>query len=71
MPTPAGYMTKSEAIEYIREKTGYGSRAITNKMEELEAAEAIHFLDHPGHRQAKLLRVSDVEKVVAALTMPP
>lgn len=70
MPVPDGYLTKTAAYAYIRERTGYGRLVIDNKMDELEAAGIIHFIDNPGHRQSKLLSKKGAEKVVAALTVP-
>jgi len=69
MPVPEGYFTKSSAIAYIREQTGYGRLAIENVMDKLSATGRIHFFDHPGHKQAKLLSKQDVEQVITALTV--
>lgn len=66
-----GWMSKTEAIEYVREKTGYGRRAIERKISELEAADTIHLYDDPGHIQSRIIHIHDVERVVAALRRPP
>jgi biotin operon repressor len=70
MPAP-GYMTKTQAVEHVRERTGYGRRAVENKVDELERAGIIKFIPDPGHRFAQLISNNDVEKLVEALTVPP
>jgi DNA-binding MarR family transcriptional regulator len=66
----AGYMTKTKAMEYVQEHTGYGRRAVERKIEDMEAKGLITLIPDPGHPFAKLLSDTDVEKLVAALTLP-
>lgn len=70
MPTP-GYMTKTQVFEYIREKTGYGRRAVEKKMDELEREGAIKIYQDPGNPVTRLISQGDVEKIIATLTLPP
>ena len=63
-------MTKTKAMEHIQEQTGYGRRAVERKIEDMEAKGQITLIPDPGHPFAKLLSEADVEKVVAALTLP-
>ncbi len=71
MPVPEGYVTKTNALAIIRERTGCGRFVAENKMAELEAAGAIRFVDNPTDRHHRLISRRDVEKVIAALTLPP
>jgi hypothetical protein len=71
MPTPDDYLTKGAAIMLIRERTGFGRFVVEKKMTELEIAKAIRFLEHPGNERSKLIRMRDVEKIIAALSLPP
>lgn len=66
-----GYMSKGEAMEYVREKTGYGRRVIERVMSELEEAGAIHFYPDPGHLQTRIIHIHDVERIIVALRRPP
>jgi biotin operon repressor len=70
MPAP-GYMNKSQMFEYIREKTGYGRRAVEKKLEDLEREGAVTVHDDPGNSLIKLISQGDVEKIIAALSLPP
>ncbi len=71
MPAPEGYVTKMAAITMIRQRTGYGRFVIEKKMAELEAAGNIRFHDNPGNERSKVISKLDVEKIVAALSLPP
>lgn len=63
-------MTKTGAVSYISQVTGYGRRAVENKMEELERAGAITFYPDPGRKNTMLISRQDIEKVVQALQKP-
>lgn len=72
MPTtPDGYLTKGAAIALVRERTGFGRFVIETRMAAMEAAGTIRFLDNPGNLRSRLISVRDVEKIVAALSLPP
>ncbi len=70
MPAP-GYMTKSQMFEYIREKTGYGRRAVEKKLDELEREGTVTVYTDPGNPLIRLISQPDVEKIIAALSLPP
>lgn len=63
-----GYMTKSQAVIEIMQKTGYGRFVIEKKMSELLGAGTIRFVDDPGDSRRKLISEEHVEGVVRALT---
>jgi hypothetical protein len=69
MPQP-GYLTKNQAAEYIQSKTVYGRRAVLHKIEDMAGQGLITIIPDPGNKQATLLSMPDVEKVVAALILP-
>jgi hypothetical protein len=71
MPVPDGYVTKTNALAIIREQTGCGRFVAENKMAELAEAGTIRFVDNPGNRHLRLISRRDVDKIVAALTLPP
>jgi len=68
---PAGFVTKSVAVNYIGQRTGYGRRVVERKLEEMAQAQQIAFVPDPGRIGVQLLSEGDVEKVVAALSLPP
>ena len=63
-----GYITKSQAVIEIMQKTGYGRFVIEKKMSELVGAGRIKFVDDPGDSRRKLISNEHVEEVVRALT---
>jgi hypothetical protein len=63
-----GYITKSQAVIEIMQKTGYGRFVIEKKMSELVGAGRIKFVDDPGDSRRKLVSNEHVEEVVRALT---
>jgi histidinol-phosphate/aromatic aminotransferase/cobyric acid decarboxylase-like protein len=71
MSVPAGYLTKNKAAEYIMQHTVFGRRSALRKIEEMASKGEITIHPNPGNPQATLISMPDVEKVVAALTMPP
>lgn len=68
IPVPDGYLTLSGAYAAIRSRTGFGRLIIDNMLDKMEAAGTIQLLNHPAHKQAKIISAEDVEKVVIALT---
>jgi hypothetical protein len=67
---PAGFVTKTVAVNYIGQRTGYGRRVVERKLEEMQQVGDITFVPDPGRIGVLLLSQDDVEKVVAALTIP-
>jgi hypothetical protein len=63
-----GYITKSQAVIEIMQKTGYGRFVIEKKMSELVGANRIRFVDDPGDSRRKLISNEHVEEIVKSLT---
>ncbi len=70
MPTP-GYITKNQAIADIQSATGYGRRAALRKIDDMASAGEITLIPDPGNSHATLISKPDVQKVIAAMTLPP
>lgn len=66
---PAGFMSRTQAIRYVMEKTGYGRPAVERKMAEMSGQGLIEVVPDPGRRAIELISEEDVEKVVEALTL--
>jgi hypothetical protein len=62
------YVTKSQAVIEIMQRTGYGRFVIEKKMSELVGAGQIRFLDDPGDSRRKLISKQHVEVLIRTLT---
>jgi len=62
------YVGKSAAVIEVMQRTGVGRFVVERKMNELEGAGQIHFLDDPRDIRKKLISRIDVERVVQSLT---
>ena len=62
------YVGKTTAVIEIMQRTGVGRFVIERKMNELEGAGVIHFVDDPRDIRKKLISRADVEQVVFSLT---
>ncbi len=67
---PTEYITKSQAIMEIMQRTGYGRFVIEKRMENLLGAGQIKLLDDPGDRRKQRISREDVETIVNSLTLP-
>ena len=63
------YITKSEAVSEITQKTGYGKFVVEKKINELTGAGKIQFIDDPGDSRRKLLSRIHVQTIIDALTI--
>lgn len=68
---PVGYVSKTLAVEQVRQRTGYGRRTVERKIEEMAEAGLVKLIPDPGQPAYKVISQADVEKVVEALTLPP
>ncbi len=68
---PAGYVTKTIAVNYIGQRTGYGRRVVERKIDEMAQSGDIIFVPDPGRASVTLLSQDDIDKVISALTLPP
>ena len=68
---PAGYVTKTVAVNYIGQRTGYGRCVVERKVEDMAQAGEIMFVPDPGRATVTLISQDDIEKVISALTLPP
>jgi hypothetical protein len=63
----AEYLTKTQAVLEIMQRTGVGRFAIERKMNEMEGAGQIRFLDDPRDIRKKLISRDHVEAIIKAL----
>jgi hypothetical protein len=63
-----GYVTKSQAVIEIMQRTGYGRFVVEKKMSELLGAGTIRYVDDPGDSRRKLISNQHVAEVIRALT---
>jgi hypothetical protein len=63
------YLTKSQAIAEITQKTGYGRFVIEKRMERLLEAGKIKLLDDPGDARKQRISRADVQTVIDSLTL--
>jgi hypothetical protein len=62
------YIGKSAAVIEIMQRTGVGRFVVERKMNELEGAGQIRFVDDPRDIRKKLISRADVDQVVQSLT---
>lgn len=63
------YVTKTQAIMEVMQKTGYGRFVIEKKMAELVGAQKIRLVDDPGDRRRQMISVENVQVIIEALTL--
>jgi hypothetical protein len=63
------YMTKTQAVTEIMQRTGYGRFVIEKRIENLLGAGEIRLIDDPGDRRKQRISRTDMEKVVKSLTI--
>jgi DNA-binding MarR family transcriptional regulator len=61
-------LTKGQAVIEIMQATGYGRHTIEKKMDEFVIRGLITFEDDPGDTRKKLIRRSQVQILISALT---
>jgi len=66
----AQYISKTEAVIEIMQKTGYGRFVIEKRIEKLLGAGQIRLIDDPGDRRRQLLSRQDVQTIIDSLTLP-
>jgi hypothetical protein len=62
------FMTKTDAVLSIMQRTQSGRFIVEKKMNELESIGKIRFVEDPRDSRRKLISKTDVEEVVRALT---
>ena len=62
------YIPKTQAIIEIMQRTGAGRFVIEKKINEMEGAGLLRFIDDPRDSRKKLMSKADQEKVTQALT---
>jgi DNA-binding MarR family transcriptional regulator len=62
------YLTKTQAITEIMERTGVGRFVVERQINKMEGDRAISFIDDPRDFRRKLISREDVEAVVASFT---
>jgi hypothetical protein len=65
----AQYLTKTEAIIEVMQKTGYGRFVIEKRIEKLVGAGTIRLIDDPGDRRKQLISRQDVQAIIDSLTI--
>ena len=68
-PVSTQYMSKTDAIIDVMQKTGYGRFVIEKRIEKLLGAGQIRLLDDPGDRRRQLISRQDVQTIVDSLTI--
>jgi len=63
------YLTKTQAITEIMQRTGYGRFVIEKRIENLLGAGEIRLIDDPGDRRKQRISRTDMQKVVDSLTI--
>lgn len=63
------YVTKSQAIIDVMQKTGYGRFVIEKKIAELMGAGRIRLVDDPGDRRKQMISIEHVNVIIDALTL--
>ena len=72
MPMPeTEYVSKTKAIEDVREATGYGRLVIDRKIDDLADEGKIIVYEDPGDRRRKIISRAHVKIIIAALTFQP
>src|SRR5262245_23780804 len=66
----AQYISKTEAVIEIMQKTGYGRFVIEKRIETLLRAGQIRLIDDPSDRRRQLLSRQDVQTIIDSLTLP-
>jgi len=61
------YVPKTQAVIEIMQKTGVGRFVIEKKMNELEGAGQIRFVDDPRDERKKLISREHIEVIIRAL----
>jgi hypothetical protein len=64
------YMSKTEAVIDVMQKTGYGRFVIEKRIENLLGAGQIRLIDDPGDRRRQLISRQDVQTIIDSLTLP-
>lgn len=62
------YVTKTEAVLDVMQRTNSGRFIVEKKMNELESTGRIRFVEDPRDSRRKLISREHVEEVVRALT---
>jgi len=62
------YVPKTQAVIEIMQRTGVGRFVIERKMNEMEGAGMIQFVDDPRDIRKKLISREHIEAVIRALT---
>jgi hypothetical protein len=62
------YLTKTDAVLAIMQRTRSGRFIVEKRMNELESTGKIRFIEDPRDSRRKLISKEDVEEVVRALT---
>lgn len=62
------YLPKTQAVSEIMQRTNVGRFAVERKMNEMEGAGQIAFLDDPRDIRKKLISREHIEAIIRALT---
>jgi hypothetical protein len=64
------YISKTQAITEVMQKTGYGRFVIEKRIEKLVGAGDIRLIDDPGDRRRQLLSQEHVQVIINSLSLP-